>query len=221
VTDPNPANAFRAAVGDSTGPAADAVALDLLGRYAEPGRHYHDRRHLTEVLTAVDALAEHADHPDDVRLAAWFHDAVYDVPAPAAHNERASAELAAAELTALGLAPERVARVAALVRATEHHEPGTDPDAAVLSDADLAILGSAPQRYAEYAAAVRAEYADVPEPDFRAGRAAILDTLLNRPHVYATATARASWEAAAMQNLTDEIATLRGPRPLTVAQKGE
>lgn len=223
MTVPELATAWLALAGDlgePEGPRPEWVGSDLLNRYAEPGRRYHDRRHLAEVLDAVDALAEHAVHVDDVRLAAWFHDAIYDIPAAAGQNERASADLAIERLTALGLPRERVARVAALVRATEAHDPGTDPDTAVLSDADLAVLGSSPQRYAQYADAIRAEYADVPEADFRHGRAAILDTLLDRPHVYATTTARTLWEAAAVRNLTDEIATLRGPRPLSVAQKG-
>ena len=44
----------------------------------------------------------------------------------------------------------------------------------VLSDADLAILARAADRYQDYAADVRREYAHVPDPAFRSGRAAIL-----------------------------------------------
>ena len=57
----------------------------LLGRWAEPQRAYHDLAHLAEVLERVDLLAAEADQPDAVRLAAWFHDAVYD---PTAARQR-------------------------------------------------------------------------------------------------------------------------------------
>ena len=71
----------------------------LLGAYGSPDRTYHDLRHLTEVLQRVDELAAEATDPDLVRLAAWYHDAVYDTSAgpPAGvdlSNEERSARLA-------------------------------------------------------------------------------------------------------------------------------
>ena len=50
----------------------------LIEAYAEPHRRYHDVRHLREVLGHIDELAPAAQDADLVRLAAWFHDAVYD-----------------------------------------------------------------------------------------------------------------------------------------------
>ena len=75
----------------------------LLGRWAEPHRAYHDLAHLSEVLERVDLLAAEADRPDAVRLAAWFHDAVYDPTAD--DNEERSAHVAETSLTRLLLAP--------------------------------------------------------------------------------------------------------------------
>jgi predicted metal-dependent HD superfamily phosphohydrolase len=78
----------------------------------------------------------------------------------------------------------------------------------VLSDADLAILASPPERYADYAAAVREEYAEVPDADFAAGRAAILEALRDQG-IYRTEHARTHWEPAARANLDREISALR------------
>jgi predicted metal-dependent HD superfamily phosphohydrolase len=200
--------------------AARAVGADLLARYEEPHRHYHDRRHLLEVLTAVDRLEADALNVQDVRLAAWFHDAIYLVDASPGDNEHRSAALAAAALSALGLPLARVERVAALVLVTEAHQPGSDPDAQVLSDADLAILAATPARYAGYTAGVRAEYAAVPAADFRRGRAEILQAFLQRPQVYATTTAYTLWEQTARRNVADEIAMLRGPGRLLWGASG-
>jgi predicted metal-dependent HD superfamily phosphohydrolase len=54
---------------------------ELLARWSEPHRRHHDGAHLREVLDAVTLLAEHGlvFDRDAVNLAAWFHDAVYDV----------------------------------------------------------------------------------------------------------------------------------------------
>jgi predicted metal-dependent HD superfamily phosphohydrolase len=199
--------AVRAAGAMVDDAALTAAGADLLARWHEPHRRYHDAEHLAEVLAAVDLLAAEAREIADVRLGAWFHDAVYDgVPGA---DEEASAVLAERVLPGLGVPAGRVAAVAALVRMTAWHRPDRgDADAAVLSDADLAILAAPAARYARYAAAVRAEYAAVPEPEFRAARAAVLSDLAGRPHVYRTATARALWEDAARANLAREIAEL-------------
>jgi predicted metal-dependent HD superfamily phosphohydrolase len=185
-------------------PDVEAAGIDLLHRWAQPHRRYHDLRHLREVLDAVDALASGAADADAVRLAAWFHDAVYD-GAPG-EDERRSAALAGTTLAALAAPPALAREVARLVDLTAAHDPAAgDVDGAVLCDADLAILGSPPQRYDEYAADVRAEYAAVPDDRFSAARSAVLGRLLARPRLYRTMTARALWEQAARANLAREL----------------
>ena len=194
----------------ATSQAAPHVGVDLVRRYGEPHRRYHDTRHLAEVLDAVDELSVHADDLDAVRLAAWFHDAAYDVAAPAGANERASADLAASALAQLGHPAPRVAHVARLVRLTATHDPAPDDgDGQVLCDGDLWVLGADPRRYGQYAADVRAEYAHVPEADFTAARAAVLGPLLDRESVYATAMARERWEHRARANVSEELTRLR------------
>jgi predicted metal-dependent HD superfamily phosphohydrolase len=200
--------ATLARLGASDG-AGRAAGLDLLSRYAEPQRRYHDQRHLLEVLEAVDALAGSAAEPDVVRVAAWFHDAVYDPQAGPGANEEASARLAEDVLAGLELPGTLAARVGELVRLTATHEVAAgDGEAAMLCDADLAILGSDSGRYAEYAADVRAEYAFVPEEVFRPARAAILATFAAREQIYRTAAGTARYDARARINLAAELARL-------------
>ena len=181
----------------------------LLRRYSEPHRRYHTVEHLLEVLGWVDELADLADDVAAVELAAWYHDAVYDPAAPAEESERASAELAAAELATAGVDPELVREVERLVLLTTGHDVAAgDTDGAVLADADLAILGAPADRYVRYTADVRAEYGHVADDAWRAGRAAVLRRFLDRPRLYVTDRAHAALDAAARRNLAAELARL-------------
>lgn len=187
------------------------VGADLLSRWSEPHRRYHDTHHLLEMLRALDELGEAGElGPADARLArlaAWWHDAVYDPAAP--DNEERSARLAAAELGRLGLDPDDVATVVGLVRMTATHDPADDaPVTAALLDADLWVLSAPPERYAQYAARVREEYAAVPDAAFRVGRAAVLRDLVGRERLYATAYGRHAWEHRARANVAAELARL-------------
>ncbi len=183
------------------GPAeVEAAGVDLLVRWAEPHRRYHDLRHLREVLAALDDLAP--DAPPAAVLAAYWHDAVYDPRAT--DNEERSAVLASAVLTGLGLTRDLVATVARLVRATAQHEvEPADRPGVLLNDADLAVLAATPERYAEYAADVRVEYAHVGDAAFAAGRSAVLRSLVDRPRLYAAE--RPGWEVRARANVAAEL----------------
>ncbi|WP_020578052.1 hypothetical protein [Actinopolymorpha alba] len=187
--------------------AVEDTGRGLLARYAEPRRRYHNLEHLAEVLEAIDELAASARDVDVVRLAGWFHDAVYDPHR--SDNEEASARLAAGLLPTCGVSEPRIAEVVRLVQLTAAHDPGPDdPDGAVLCDADLAILASDPERYGRYASDVRAEYAHVEDEAFRRGRAAILDALLGHDALFHTPAAHARWEERARHNLHTELTLL-------------
>lgn len=193
-----------AAVG-ARGDVAGAGA-DLIVRYADPHRGYHDLAHLDDVLRNVDALAAEADDVDAVRLAAWFHDAVYD-PA-ASDNEESSARLAAKTLAELRVPDTTVGRVADLVRLTAEHDPGEDRDGAVLCDADLAVLAADGGRYTAYVEGVRREYGHLDDATFARGRSRVLRALLDHPALFRTAQGHAAWEAAARDNIRAELVAL-------------
>ncbi|MFN6122527.1 MAG: metal-dependent phosphohydrolase [Actinomycetes bacterium] len=192
----------------------DASFEGLLERHRDPRRRYHTATHVMWVCRHVDRLAAHHDEigrpladPDAVRMAALFHDAIYE-PASAT-NESDSARLADARLADLGWASARRAEVARLVELTAGHTVDADDLAgAVLLDADLAILGSDANEYAHYATAVRAEYAHVTDDAWRTGRARVLSHFLDRPTIYATEPMRAEREHRARANLAAELAQL-------------
>ena len=184
----------------------DAAEGSLRQRWAEPHRRYHDTAHLVAVLDVVDAHAAAAHQPDRVRLAAWWHDAVYDPAAPGDANEQASAELAGRVLGALGVPAKEIIRLV-LVTAGHRAAPG-DADAALLCDADLAVLARDAAGYDEYVRNVRREYAHVSSDRWRAGRAAVLRDLLGLDQLYRVPELHAQWEQQARANIERELSTL-------------
>ena len=191
-----------------------AMGTRLLRRWTEPARRYHTTTHLVEMFWALEDL-EIAGAVDDRgctvgRVAAWFHDAVYDPRALPGANEAASADLARETLRALGFDEQDQHTVARLVEQTAAHDhDGDDPVAAAFHDADLWVLSAPEERFDEYCAQVREEYAHVDDAAYRAGRTAVLEPLLHRDRIYRTLPALREWEAPARVNLGRELARLR------------
>jgi predicted metal-dependent HD superfamily phosphohydrolase len=197
--------AFAALAGDSATSRTEWAAV--VAAWSEPHRRYHDLRHLAAVLGLVDELAPAATDPVAVRLAAWYHDVVYDPQRD--DNERVSAERARAGLRGLVDEP-RLAEVERLVLVTAGHDPAPDDaDGAVLCDADLSVLASDPANYAVYASAVREEYGHLSDAEFTAGRIAVLERLLALPELYRLPAVAADWTPRARANLTAELTLLR------------
>ena len=193
---------------------AEALRDELLAAYGDPARGYHDLTHLTAVLTRLDDLAAHGVEFDDlaVRLAAWFHDAVYDGERDAEERSATWAELALAGV----VDDDTVAEVTRLVRMTETHTPAADDaNGCALSDADLGILAADPATYAAYVAGVRADYRHVADEDFVAGRTAVMSDLLDRERLFRTEHADRAWTEAARRNVRAELATYRSAEART------
>ena len=212
---------------------------DLLMRWAEPHRSYHNLQHLEDVLLALDHLSVRGEqiHPETL-VAAWFHDAIYRGQPD---DELKSAQYAAHSLKHLGFSNSFTARIAFLIAATTPRQansilqpmpadgaqlahlldaelahlldaeltPPLDAQLAHLLDADLAIFAALPARYEHYTAAVRREYAHVAPELFRERRASILEEYLAQPNIYRSATAHTLWEQHARANLVRELQQLR------------
>jgi predicted metal-dependent HD superfamily phosphohydrolase len=198
-------DAWAELAGDSETSRTEWAAL--VDAWSQPHRRYHDLAHLAAVLGVVAQLEVSATDPAAVRLAAWYHDVVYDPTR--ADNEQVSAERALAGLRGL-VTDERRAEVERLVLLTSGHDPAPDDvNGAVLCDADLAVLAGPPQAYAAYASAVREEYAHLSDDDFIRGRIAVLEHLVALPALYRTPEAADQWTATAAANLTAELSLLR------------
>ncbi|MEZ2296127.1 N-methyl-D-aspartate receptor NMDAR2C subunit [Variovorax sp. RCC_210] len=182
----------------------DALCSELQRRYAEPQRHYHTMQHLGECLGWFEREKALAEHPGEVALALWFHDAVYDVHAH--DNEARSAHWAREALRTAGAGEAAAKRVHALVMATCHDAVPEGRDAELLIDIDLSILGAERARFDEYERQVGEEYGFVPAAVRLPRRRAILQRFLDRDAIYATPRMHALLEARARANLQRSIA---------------
>ena len=184
----------------------DELFLRLVECYSEPHRKYHTMQHLNECFTHLEKVRPIAERSEEVELALWFHDAIYNTRSK--NNEERSAEWARDSALGAGLVDTQASRVYGLVMATMHDAVPIGKDAAVLVDIDLSILGSDTPRFDEYETQVREEYRWVPTPLYRSGRRKILQEFLNRKSIYSTEYFRDHYEAQARSNIARSLARL-------------
>ena len=191
--------------------ADDALFRDLIARYSEPHRKYHTLQHLDECFARLSEIRSGALHPQEVELALWFHDAIYDVRRQ--DNEKRSADWASATVLGAGLPAATAERVHALIMATRHDAEPADGDQSILVDVDLSILGAEERRFDEYERQVREEYSWVPGMVFRFKRRGILAEFLKRPRIFHTEKFFEAYEARARANLQRSLEKLAGAGP--------
>lgn len=180
----------------------DELKQALIAAWNEPQRKYHTEQHLRECLTLFEEFQHLAEHPHEVELAIWFHDAIYDIKGK--DNELKSAEWARSALASSGVSEEKCQRIYELIMATEHSAMDAldTADKQLLVDIDLAILGSSPARFAEYEQQVRAEYSYVPGFIFRRKRRQVLGGFLKRNPIYQMPDLKLRFELQARRNLS-------------------
>ena len=173
----------------------------LIAAYQEPQRHYHTLQHIQECLALLPLLINDCVHPDEVAVAIWYHDVIYDPKAR--DNEERSAARVLADLMPLKGNSVVVDRISQLVLATKHHK-ASNADERVLMDIDLAVLGASPARFKEYDAQIRREYAHVPYWTYARARRNVLRGFMQKP-LFESAILRPR-NAQAQQNLRSATA---------------
>jgi predicted metal-dependent HD superfamily phosphohydrolase len=186
--------------------APEPIFDEIVRRYHEPQRAYHTLDHIRDCLRQLDQARHLAARADEIELALWCHDVIYDPRA--ADNEQQSAAWAERIMRDGEIAAAARVRVQDLILTTQHCTIPDQPDATLLVDIDLASLGYSPAEFDRYDAAIRREYAWVPKADYCAGRAKVLEVFLARPAIYQTAWFHDRYEAQARQNLARAIRRL-------------
>ena len=178
----------------------DSVLDQLLSVYRTPGRYYHTIEHGLEVASTVRTLtgARPAADTDDLRLAAWVHDAHFEPGAD--DNEKRSAALAERLALQLGMGPGRGRRVAEFVQVSSHTVRPQNELQAIMCDADLATLAKPWQAYMADVANIRAELRIDDDTVWPEVRLAMLSFFEKKTPLYHGAKATEMWEEAAIGN---------------------
>jgi len=185
-------------------PVAEELYADIEANYQNGRRHYHTLRHVGEVLGNIETMRHLAQDITAIRLAAWYHDIVYDMQAE--DNERKSAERAEVALERMHLDTARVRAIQSMIRATDLSRPApSDTDARILLDADLGTLGSSAERYDEIAEGIRRENPHLDDDEYSRNRARVLSHFLKRDRIYHTDIMFRALEENARRNITREI----------------
>ncbi|GMO34532.1 MAG: hypothetical protein Ta2F_10700 [Termitinemataceae bacterium] len=141
----------------------------------------------------------------NITFALFYHDLVLG-----AGGQEESAKVVKTFLA--GAKAERVEQIVSCILATDYAAPAADVKLTsfqkITRDIDLSILGSDASTYKNYTAKVRKEYASIPDAEFAAKRAALIDTFL-KGSVYATTVFSEIFEKSAKQNLRSELDALR------------
>ncbi|TPX36977.1 hypothetical protein SmJEL517_g01023 [Synchytrium microbalum] len=180
----------------------------IRSRYSESQRRYHTLSHLKNLLSLLDTYPVH--NPLAVELAIWFHDVIYD---PTRHdNEEQSIVVFEKYAVDASIEPTVAEEVTTMIRATISHklpETGVTDDLKLFLDFDLEVLSWLWSDYEEYSKAIRQEYIHMPDSDYTAGRAGVLERFLGRPRLYFSEEFFATREQRARGNLRKEIEILK------------
>lgn len=184
----------------------NAAMVELaLVHYRQPHRFYHDAAHIQEMM-ALSRARELKLSPAE-ELAVLWHDAVYVPGADKSMNEKLSAKLmlaTAANGPSFFSTVDKPTLLAAERIILETTHAGEPSDEAVrVVDLDLYRLGSPWPEFDRHAHAIEREFRvlhDSPEK-FWTARANFYRSMLQRPHIFATAPFQERYDAQARDNL--------------------
>lgn len=180
---------------------------DLIYRYTEVHRTYHNVNHIAYLFNLMDSYIQQINNPAVVAFAIFYHDYVFDTHRK--DNVEQSAIIAGNHLSELQLKKELIKKVQEFILATQNHhlvsQNIVDQDMAFFIDFDLAILGEDDDTYIMYSKMVRQEFNHYPQPLYEQGRVEALQRLLDSKYIYHSNDFRIVMEEAARQNIQKEI----------------
>ncbi|MEJ8841542.1 hypothetical protein WG954_04050 [Lacibacter sp. H375] len=180
--------------------------LEIEKNYSGKKRHYHNLKHLENLLAELIELKTIVNNWDAIVLAIFYHDVVYK--AHRKDNEEQSALLANTHLQQLNCQAALIDQVNKLILATKSHQLSDDADVNLFTDADLSILGKDWETYHTYCYNVRKEYAIYPDLLYKPGRKKALQHFLSMQRIFKTEHFHKRYEESAKKNMEREIESL-------------
>lgn len=173
--------------------------------YSEENRFYHNLEHIAACLQECEFAQKEIYHPMDIKLAIWFHDAIYDTQRN--DNEENSVLLFIEAAKELGLSQYTVNPVKTMILATKHvktysvNSSSQNNDLCLFLDIDLSILGKNKEIFTKYDKDIRQEYSWVPEAAYTVARKDILEGFLSRERIFISDIFARKYEFLARKNI--------------------
>lgn len=181
---------------------AGSIWIKIEKAYSGKSRHYHNLRHLENMLTELEAVKPDIRDWDVLIFALGYHDVIYK--STGSENEAQSAELFVDDFSPY-LDAGRIAQGKNLILATKGHAKSRDGDTNYFTDADLSILGAPFENYMTYCRQIRKEYSIYPDFIYNKGRRKVLEHFLQMDSIYKTDNFFEKYEAQAKMNLKEEL----------------
>jgi len=177
---------------------------EIVHHYSGKDRHYHNLRHIEDLLSRAAAYKQQIEDYDVLRFSIWYHDIIYN--ALRKDNEAQSAALAEKRLLKTQLASARIQRCVQQIILTQKHNTADQPtDEQYLIDFDLSILGSSWENYVVYTKNIRREYHWYPAFAYKKGRQKAMLAFLERKRIYQTDAYFGQYEEIARENIRKEV----------------
>lgn len=180
--------------------------LIITEHYTNSNRHYHNLKHIENLITQIGPLSISEDHKLILINVAVFHDVIYK--AGRKDNEHKSAEFAGYWLPKLNLGAFETQLICDIIRATNTHQ-SSDFLTQLFLDIDLSILGVNEEDYYEYTVHIQKEHFQIPKCLYSIGRKRFLKKMLAREVIFATPVYYDHFENKARKNLENELNSLK------------
>jgi predicted metal-dependent HD superfamily phosphohydrolase len=191
------------------GATTDSVSIynDLIQRYREPHRFYHNINHIQYCLFQLSHVRTLTDQPNAIETSIWFHDSIYDPQSN--DNEEKSAFYAEKQLREAQVSHKLIQLVYEMILKTKHRQKPENTDVQMILDIDLSILGSEKQVYDKYETSIRREYIFLDKRRYAIGRIKVLKDFLERERIYFTKYFSKRYEKKARMNIKNTIESLQ------------
>ena len=187
------------------------IAQDIYKTYTSSNRHYHDIKHIANMLFNLDDFIQNSGKATKIKKLNEFEFAIimHDYVHGTKNDIDASIKKAKDFLHKISV-QYNSDYIEKLIKATDYEKcVKTDFDQQLIQDLDLNTLGSTNTEYNKYANQIRLEYKQFSDAVFCQERIKILNTFLNRKYIFNIKYFRDKYEYIARDNITKEISNLK------------
>ena len=181
---------------------SEKIFQELEALYSQKWRTYHNLKHIDACLTSFDKCKIHAENPDAIELAIWFHDCIYTVGA--VDNEAKSKQwFLEKSVTLLSSALRN--SIAELIMDTCQTSPPASADGKLLSDIDLGSFCLPWELYIADGQNIQLELTGKESPPGPMHKTGFVKMLAERETVYFSEHYLEKYEAAAQRNIRKHL----------------